>query len=81
MKTRNAYAVLSLREIRNLLAIAEREIALEAQTGELDCSNSENYCVVLRGKSRVREGKTQVNFETAGMRAGDRLIWSNEPAF
>ena len=51
-QSRPAYAVLSVREIRNLLAIAERSAALNAETG-CRVTPVENTVVVLRGEVSV----------------------------
>lgn len=74
--TAEAYCVLSLREIRNLLRIAEETARIRKETasrcGHLAWS-AESTCVVLRGRcdaSPEDNGKVQVRLETA---SGDSL--------
>ena len=62
MKTRKkseTYAILSLREIRQLLAIAEADAV-----GRYGHNPSEAATVVLRGHSLRYENKVQVQFDT-----------------
>jgi len=80
MNTPNAYAVLSIGEIKNLLEIAQRDFAYAIKSGIVDQLNEENYCVVVRGSSAKRKGKNQVKLETAGFAAGNRYLLSKELA-
>lgn len=74
-QSRPAFAVLSVREIRNLLAIAERSAALNTDTPV------ENTVVVLRGEVSVgkRGEKSHVRLDAAGYYGGDFTLWSQTP--
>lgn len=77
-QSRPAYAVLSVREIRNLLAIAERSAAVNAaNTG----TSVENTVVILRGEVSVgKRGETShVRIDAAGYYGGDFTLWSQTP--
>jgi len=66
-----AYAVLSLREIRNLLAIAEREADLHPDR------NRDSTIVLVKGAAYpTGDGRLNVTLHTAGYSEGDFTLWS-----
>lgn len=74
-QSRPAIALLSVREIRNLLAIAERSAAFNVGTPV------ENTVVVLRGEVSVgkRGEKSHVRIDAAGGAGGYFTLWSQTP--
>jgi hypothetical protein len=74
MSSTNASVVLTLREIRNLLAIAEREADLRAP----DSFSREDAIVIVNGTANPGEnpGETHVALRTAGYANGEFTLWS-----
>jgi hypothetical protein len=69
------FAVLSLREIRNLLLIAEREADLHPDVRERDLN-----VVVLRGDANLtKDGRASVALLSAGYSEPDVSLWSRQP--